>query len=790
MELNTYDSLIQWLSVKPRTSTWDALIAYDRDQANRLLRQEYIERFNTASYFPLFNEDIQLSRNSSTVVIGYLLDAPVLSFQGANINSSMVDFTMKVMGGTQFAFGEPEGGERYINKIAALDALDGQRVTATTELNLQNDEPINSIGQVVLNTSKGTNFQVWFAKTYEARVIGGASIKEFFDNLDDTVKKFELSRIVIREEDFLKPESFKLRTHGRYNPGPGAPITDEGAVLMFVTMQGGTDGDIPSSNEALHYLIPSDRPYSSAMLLGHRFFMQKMFVEGCKRMHTGSTPFTAVVEGIEEVFVTGVRATSGERVTSWPAATLAHFSKFQIARLSMNLFKQANPDAATLVLNFVSGKIRLAWKGSGEQEAEVITTAGGQTHRASMRVAWVWEEEFELRFRVDGEGLELISTQQNRQAIFKAQPGGFATIAGVAEYFPEIAEYVEASLLPEACRQAMAAFAEPILDINAVALHSLLFHSNNAVKLLDARQPGDLIYFSDIAPNRLAFEISPLETLIGPGRRFQFKTTPARSDITWRVENINNQDNYGRLSDESYPGKIEPDGWYTAPVLAQIPGQFKRVRIVAEAPGNMVSYALVTVVVRDITVNPLIQMASAGEEDEEKALELSAGTLVEGNLVWSIANQEDGARVYGSNDKEMKYMPGPKVTGKYYHIDEVKVSVTKDGVETTQSSYVLVAHRPANMFPEVLEAYGLPDNQIKLVVYGEDGEVFPGIRWEHICGSGEVNADGVFTQREGDTNHFAVITAFLPGPMNYTGFIILPLPLVKKEQFIKLLKRK
>ena len=43
------ERLMAWLKETPRTYGWGAILAYDRQKANKMLKQEYISRFNSDS---------------------------------------------------------------------------------------------------------------------------------------------------------------------------------------------------------------------------------------------------------------------------------------------------------------------------------------------------------------------------------------------------------------------------------------------------------------------------------------------------------------------------------------------------------------------------------------------------------------------------------------------------------------------------------------------------------------------------------------------------------------------
>jgi len=98
----TLEEFVEYLKEKPRTLGYDAILAYDRFRANRLLLQEYIDRFDSGRYFEPLTFSTTITPGAQwEKVIDHLLDKPRLSFENSSIAHSRADLTMRISGGKQ-----------------------------------------------------------------------------------------------------------------------------------------------------------------------------------------------------------------------------------------------------------------------------------------------------------------------------------------------------------------------------------------------------------------------------------------------------------------------------------------------------------------------------------------------------------------------------------------------------------------------------------------------------------------------------------------------------------------
>ncbi|WP_338523182.1 hypothetical protein NUH87_25700 [Pseudomonas batumici] len=779
--------IVNWLKTKG-LSGWDAIAAYDQAQVNAQLAQEYIARFNSAAYLPLVNEDIPTEDGVDELVIGYELDAPRLSFENSSIKSGVAKMTLKVVGGTQLSMYQPPGGKRYVNKVEVNDALDGQQLTMDVELAVM-PGTVDSAGSVVVDMAKGTNFELSFSASPQARKLAGATFQKLFDEvLKPEQKLYVLNTFSTAGNPLLKVKSFGIRAHAA--PGAsrhGADNFGDGEVVFFITLMGGEAGRFPSSENDFQYLIPAG-DYSSTFLVSRQALTERVFLAAVRRLaglsDTATLPFELTVANNR---LQRMDARGGELRPYENLVFTGSGERFVLGRVRFLLYSVANPEyASSLEVRFEGDKALVTWKLASQVfSSEHFYTYNGVAMRAKELKYVKGEMLFDCQYSVQADKTIALKMQVNDLDLVlrttgTPQVGPVSHPSEVTADAPPAAEIMHAlenqalDFFNEEMRKAAARFASTGEEVSVLALGSLLFRQGR-LELSALHVPGDMAIFGKIASGANNFVVTPLEPVVGHGAEQRFATVPARSGLRWSVEGLDGNPNIGRIDPTT--------GVYTAPAASVIAGSYVRVRVkAATADGAIFSYALVTVVVRDITVNPVVQTATAGNSTP---LALSAGSSGRGELIWRMADLSSGATLSGTSPKDMQYVPGPKVTGQYFKLDEVLVTEKNSSTGNSQSSFVLVAHRASNIFPEVDDSLDLPQDQVQIVARGEDEQPIEGITWTLLAGSGRLSESGRFSVDPAGHHKFAVITAFkTASPLNLSGFIILPLPLLSSRRYL------
>lgn len=774
MEKNSVANLLEWLKVEPRTLGWGAILAYGRSETNKVLLQEYINRFSSSSYLKPITE--RLDNNAVPTQREYLykfqMDAPRLSFIESGLQDSKANVTMKVVGGNHLSYYKAPGSNQWtIGKIADEDVLDGPKLSFDINL-LAATGSVTSAGRVELDISKGTNYELTISQREDWRKLAGARFQQIFRPLPDDQKIFVLNELKFTPDQFLKPSKFTIRTHNKKDSGAALLANEdegEGAVLVFVAMEGDANGTVPVENSDLKYLLPDG--YSATLLLGHDFFFRHVFAEGLKKISNSDVVRFDKVMSPDGKRIVGIIGRNGSRYRRIVEKFTYQGTEYSSSYTSAGIHTGAELDYFRMEI-LGGANLRIRWKEI--KQLQPLSWTG--ENAGSMGTDWDLKYKFsfdvgelqDLNFSYSPEELHVHSADSNymlspehRSAVESAHKGW------MLKMFDE----------------AMADFTSPVANINVFTLNSLLFRGENAVKLDEVHYPADLAWFGHVGPTQTKFTIDQLEVVIGHGEILQFTTTPPRSGLTWTVENIH---------DESSPvgSIVQSSGRYTAPTAGQLQGSFVRARVTARA-GTDTSSALVTVMRRSITINPLIQVATAGDTLE---LEVSAGAVEGGTLNWAIEDPSSGAVVKPNPavGKDHLYTPGPPQPKTPPTVDNIVVS----NARASEKVSVLVLHRTALLPVQIDDKAGLPENKIQLVIMGEDGPIPPddwAQRWKVLLGSESAQIDpvsGVLTVSPGP-DKFVVVTVLAPGGRpgmpDDDGYIILPLPLFSIPETIRML---
>ncbi|MCJ8205294.1 hypothetical protein [Pseudomonas sp. RGM2987] len=794
MEINSVDTLLNWLKEAPRTLGWGAILAYGRNETNKVLRQEYITRFSTGDFMQPITEEIRdtTTPTQKDFLHNYQMDAPRLSFAGSSLQKSSAKLTMKEVGGTHLSFSKQEGAQQWsLTRVAEKDVLDGPGLKFDIDL-LASTGSVTSAGRVELDISEGSNYRLIDMPSEHLQRVAGERFKNHFKGLPQAQRTFVLNELRFEPNQFLKPSKFVIRTHNKKDSGARLLADEdegEGAVLVFVAMEGDANGSPPGDNADFKYLLPEG--HSATLLLANDMLVRKIFTEGLRKISTNFEPFRVefhTVDGFTEVTGFGDRRTHNKTLYSDPNAAAGDFSLVKLFSLIIG-FSNADhpyPIEATLTVRRIAGGstgfLYLEWKGSGHQATNVTISPEGVT---SGRLWTGWEGRWRLKFTANPEDGTIVFAAEDRQISAGGTLGSFEDDPRMVKIFPQVrARLVEE--LREMLDPIIDEFVLPAVEINVFTLNSLLFRGNDSVRLDSAFFPGDLAAFGHVGPKQSAFSITELEPIIPHTVAHQFATEPHRSGLTWSVRNI--------LGETVPKGTITNTGVYTPPTDAQI--QRSSVRVVITATdGTHTSSALVGVSKRSLAVNPLIMIATAGDS---LAHDVSAGAADGGRLDWSIQDPSSGAEVRPNPtaDKDHSYVPGPAIPKSSPTVDTIVVTNPRTGVRETAS--VLVLHRPAYLDVAINDAVTLPENQLQLSILGEDGPINPGDwneEWQVLLGGGsaQINAaTGVLTLNPAGPDRFVAITVLAPparpGGASDDGYIILPLPLFSVPETIRMLR--
>ncbi|MFB4394946.1 MULTISPECIES: hypothetical protein [unclassified Pseudomonas] len=812
----TLEEFINYMKEKPRTYGFDAILAYDRLRANRLLLQEYIDRFDGDMYFePLTFTTVITPGTQWEKVIDHVLDKPRLTFENASIASSRADLRMRISGGKQLTLSRAAGDKvKKITRVKQADALDGPSLHVRITLD-SSPGSVSSAGTVYMDLKRAEDFYLSFADTNEENRLGGQRYKDIFDTWPDEKKQFILNEMSIHANDFLQPGKFTVRTHA----APEGTLSTsaafgDGEILLFVTMKNSNNDDagIPYDDASMNYMLPdAKQPYTLNLVLGNKFLVERLITRGFQRLPHQDKPFTVVPIGgdDEDTHVTGIRATNGMLNIPDIEGSTDRLRSIKFTDGFPLPFSVTSDDKpVSFVCQAVNEKLRFTWNGAYPVEVNVTTRADRQVI-GTLDSRWEWQTEYEFSIETsqpDAGKLYLQRVGSITQRLKMAPAPEFTGLDGFE--MEELVNFAEQTLTANLL-STVDTIVEVAEEIDAFRLNGLLFRSGkDAAQPHTVRFPGDLTLPGYLSPSRAEFEVQPMEPIVVVGNTQQFTTTlGASASVTWSVENLPGQD------DED-SGSINASGLYTAPRAETVTRGDKRV-IIKATSGSAFSKALVSIAPRSIAASPYVMQAAAGgqfkvsaasHDGEALKFELADGAIgrlevdpnpdpsVQQGMLY-IAPELKLSEVPRKSDAWLRHRdtldwnPDDDIF-EVLKIDTIEVSRVSGGAKES-IPVVVPLESETHWFVHEVEGESV---RLRFMGAGKDGEYevpAEDTTWYLIHGNGQFE-NGVYTPKASDDeplSRFAVVAAIeYDRRMWLWTYAILPLPLVSAQVLVDSLK--
>jgi hypothetical protein len=777
---NSKESLLSWLALQSRTQEWDSVVVIDRSKLNLVLIQGYIDRFNSESYFPPITDSTPTVPTQTEYLYDFTLDYPRLSFEKADLSNSKAALSMRVVGGTQVTIETNLGIGRAI-RVDSTDPLDAPTLELVISLS---DAPgtVDSSRNAILDLAKGGEFRLTYADTQFMQEKLGALFKKQFEAVPHEKRVYILTTLQEGGDNYMIPQRFEIRTQssGAAARNPLSSEFGQGAVLLFVAMEKGDSGGFPDP-ATFKYLIPDDavEDYSATVLLSSKMLGRALFTRGFIKA------FEKFGAAFKETFVgdklTTIQATLGSYTVpsgyfdyggSYPPPWDVNTDAFTI-----NLAGAPLP----VIADFTQANVGLKWQFAGKFSGKFNNRLNNSSADFVANYQFDIHREYIL---ADGassgkEPYFILSPEYRILSCNVSMPEGVG-----GSYQQKLVEMSQHYIL-EGATKFLYNIGDEFYDSDSVKssiMGDVRIPFGNALEFNSLHIPRDAVLFGKVSPAVASFVINPLEVIVGHGATYSFLTVPETHDLTWEVNHVP-----GGSGDE---GEIDNTGRYTAPSAEKIKGTYIRVKVTATSANGYSSSALVSVVVRDITVNPVIQICDAYDSSLPAARQhrqLWAGTLGSGKLEWNLKYPDRGGKVLSNGEPRdgHNYFAMPKVANTGFVVEEVLVTNLSTG--NSQSSYVLVVHTHIGISISIDTSASLPTEQLKL--QGSiNGVVNASITWRLLEGAGAIDSvTGIYTVDPGAPELFSVITALLeyPGLGKFQGFLILPLPLTEFASVLK-----
>ncbi|BBP57884.1 hypothetical protein [Pseudomonas sp. St316] len=262
MSGNSLESLLERMARGSVTQGWGAVSIFSRGRLNRLLEQQYIERFNNLGFLPPFSGKVFLNDLQSRYVEleSITLGQPRLSFNTASLTNSTALLTMNVLSGRYVASQQAAGALKTLSSTFNITESQGFTLEMDIDLSMVVGE-IDKQGKVKLNLSEGVNFRCNLAGDDEvtnSRL--SAFLKQSFAALPTHRSVFQLGMLELKGYSYLTPTSFRILTQA----APGAKVRGalnfgEGGVVIFIRLLGNTADGLFPPDGSFPYLLPDDQ---------------------------------------------------------------------------------------------------------------------------------------------------------------------------------------------------------------------------------------------------------------------------------------------------------------------------------------------------------------------------------------------------------------------------------------------------------------------------------------------------------------------------------------------------
>ncbi|MBW5407611.1 hypothetical protein ACISK3_11990 [Morganella morganii] len=810
--------LLAKMAGKTTTHGWDAVVVYQRGQANTLLKQQHIKRFITGNMLAPVNDDIESSTATRLLTHNLTLSAPHLSFNKAGTKDSTAQVAMDFVKG-MIVYKEKAAGDNYrIMRIEKITPLNSPFVSMDVPLS-KAPGSVSEIGEVQFDIKEGVHFTNNLVVNGMEQETISNFFKRRFDTTPEEQRVYKLGKFDNFENEQFQPEDFAIRTIAAPNSqSRGSQDEGDGAVVLFVKIKNSSTE--PGSTE-VDWLLGDD--YTSALVISNYQLFDKMLRKPWEMGLRGMSFGQYLADADKAWKLQIVRGDWQNKfyfskwVYGYPAA--ANVTAEVYIRLNFNNNESGN----------IPFTIRSSYSddNSGDICAEYQFDGAKSYYNETIIPAAIYNYLYAPNnnpadmdaVKSDGSGSLNVYIKSIYNAVINDGIISFAYTPEVSSYNVTIDNFECASncqaadkvgaeshmrdFQPELNSQfhdEIKSYAMNIRlnDISTFTLRNLLFPGENYFHADYARVPGDLLVMGKLGAGSESFSVTPTETTIVAGSDYQFKTTPEVSGVKWSISDSEKGNTGADL------GAIDSaTGKYTAPQAATVTEGVRHVVVCAEK-GDTKVYALASVVAKGVSVSPAYQVVQPG-----KAVKLTANSVNGGELKWDMGKNKQGSSLTKVTNNEYTYQAGKKVAKLNVNLERVTVTDEKGA-----SGEALILIPNSSMSGKITVSYdNVPADSVKLIytvviktpeldedgnqIYDEDDNLVFGEKEVELTGSkanwaavetGGATFDkktGILTSAPGVGDGFAVIrVTYTESTNQYRSAIVIPLPLSTYQKTI------
>lgn len=747
--MSTLAGLLGVMKGKSLTLGWGAVVAYSRDKANALLMEQTLERLQSANgYIQPVNGELSVGDSAGTRLFlhGLQLSAPTLSFESGQRRSHAATLRFSIEGGMLLTTQHVAGSfERVIRLEQQLPLA---RAGLSMQLDLRRSSGGTDAGSVYIQLEEGTQISTSFGDDEATQKAVAAFFEQFFNNLDNARRRFELGTLAAAAVPELTPDGFDLRVVTRSaNARPGSLEYGDGAIELYVRFKGAAAGGIPGPS--FPYLLPDG--FSGSLILSSRVLFDKVLKPQLARDIGHGIAFADHSGGSDTAWL--LKANAGAFTAPFDYHYTVRNGDFD-AVFSSDLKTLFGPEGSHLPFT-VQGdgqRLRVSWKKASTTDfARVIHwdwPSGDEWDYGDLHFNY----DFKLGFSVALNGGGVVVFQRDVPDLSLSMNGHEWLPDLGGGHLSKINEVAHQHFLRKVV-QMFDRLQPPAVDL--FVTRNLLFPGRNALIPEQVHLPGDLLLVGRLDQ---PFSVQPAQPVLAVTGSVVFATQPAQSSVTWRLAGVRGQQ--GGL------GSIDSKGRYQPPPADTLTQGFLQVVVTASTSTGSAS-TLVSVVRETVAVSPLFQVCTAGGE-----CLFGASAVGEGQLQATLATPGNGGTLTPAGVNQWRYSAAPKDPREYFVCDTITLTDPASGASKQTS--VLVIHDVLALRIQLDEEVAGQGGQLRAFV--GTAEVPAGqVEWGMI-GDGTVDAGGQYLPPAHGFAGFDLVTG-LTGKNEFippSGYLVIP----------------
>ncbi|MCU6238139.1 hypothetical protein KWH75_13830 [Morganella morganii] len=776
--------LLARMAGKTVTHGWDAIVVYQRGQANMLLKQQYIKRFTEGNTLSPLNDVIETQDEEWLYTHNLTLSAPYLSFADAGTGDSVAQVSMNFIKGMIITTQESDDGTSRMKTIEKINPLNSPFIGMEVPLS-KAPGSVSEIGEVQFDIKEGDNLTNNLVVSGVSQEMVNSFFKRHFDNIPEEQLIFKLGKFDNFKNEQFQPEEFVIRTMGAPNTqSRGSQDEGDGAVVLFVQVKNGSKEH--GKTEA-DWLLADD--YPSALVLSNSRLFDGM-VKG--PVETGS------ILG-QKIYNWHYVSDSGDNSAGKLLADAAILQKMEKRNGPNGIYLDETlacilyTDITLSDSQNIPLSIRPAYKDSDKYDICCDFKHVGVAGRYGLedRVTYPGHEEV---IKYDGiVSADMHVTVQYSPVIsddivsFIEKPEWFSSKIKTYDYMWEWYardEYMSGEIIDAVNEGFTKQMSDSHLkielqDLNTFTLRNLLFPGENYFRVQHARVPGDLLVMGKLGAGSESFSVTPTEITMVAGSDYQFTTTPEVSGVKWSLSDSEKGNANADL------GHIDAaTGKYTAPQAAAVTEGVRHVVVCAEK-GDTKVYVLASVLAHSVNISPMYQSVAPG-----KSATLVAESLNGGELSWKLNDNPQGSTLTKISNNEYTYTAGKRNAKLKLNLE--RISVTD---ETGSVTDAMILVRNVTLRGNIaVSCDDVPENSVKLTYFSDSSDpdsMKPAadLVWT-VLESGGTTLDpetGILSCGQVTDNGFAVLSAKYFDEDEESMFycpVVIPLPLSTYKETI------